>query len=112
MIIQRNARVRAVFAGILGLVFFMANPLASNATGGDESARAATQLVRDGKILPLATLLERLRPTIGDHILEVEFEQDDNRWIYEIYFLGENGRRNEVYVDAVTGQILAHKPAE
>jgi uncharacterized membrane protein YkoI len=61
---------------------------------------------RSGAILPLAEILERLRPQIGEHIVEVEFKRSHSGSIYEVYYIDENGRRREIEVDAATATVL------
>lgn len=36
-------------------------------------------------------------------------EHEDERLVYEVYFLDPGGRRREIYVDAVTGEVLMQK---
>jgi uncharacterized membrane protein YkoI len=72
----------------------------------DEEREEMFDARRSGAILPLAEILERLRPRIGDRIVEIEFERDDGMAVYEIYFLDERGRRREVDVDAATAEII------
>lgn len=95
----------------LGLVICVTAPFAGHANGdeNDEGALAASRLVREGKVLPLSVILEKQRTVIGDMILEVEFENEGGHWAYGIYFLGNDGRRHEVYVDAATGELQPGK---
>ena len=61
-------------------------------------------------MLPLETILERIRPaTGGGKILEIEHDSDDGRVVYEIYFLDSSGRRREMEVEAATGRILKNE---
>lgn len=59
-----------------------------------------------GEVLPLARILIMVRPVIGDRVVDVEFEREDGRPVYEIYYLDKAGRRHEVYVDARTGSVI------
>jgi uncharacterized membrane protein YkoI len=71
--------------------------------GHDEAYEAS----QSGKILPLASILDRLRPKIGTDIVEVEFENSDGRQVYEIRYVDGAGRRHEIQVDPRDGAILA-----
>ena len=71
-----------------------------------ERARAA---VEAGQILPLPTLLDRLRRTHPGQVLELELERDDGRWIYEVKLLQADGQLLKLEVDAATGQLLQVK---
>lgn len=62
-----------------------------------------------GQVLPLPTLLERLRRTHPGQVLELEFERDGGRWIYEIKLLQANGQLLKLDVDAATAQVLQVK---
>ena len=42
----------------------------------------------------------------GWRLLEVEFEDDDGQWIYELEVLKEDGEVIELQYDAETGQYL------
>lgn len=85
------------------LLFALALPSAAD---DDDDYADMLDARRRGAILPLAEILERLRPQIGSRILEVEFEQDDGLAVYEIYYLNPRGRRLEIEVDASTARIL------
>lgn len=59
-----------------------------------------------GDILPLETLLSTIQKQRPGRVLEVEFEQDRGRYLYEIEILDEGGAVLEYKIDAVTGEIL------
>lgn len=67
---------------------------------------ALSEARKRGDVLPLARILIMVRPVVGDRIVEVEFEREDGRPVYEIYYLDSSGRRHEVYVDARTGSVI------
>lgn len=64
------------------------------------------QLVKEGAILPLETILQRVNEQRPGKVLEVEQEFEKGRYIYEIELLGEDGIVWEMEIDAVTGEIL------
>lgn len=71
-----------------------------------DRARAAVQA---GKMLPLKTVLERLEREHPGQVLEVELEQDDGRWIYEIKLLQPGGNLVTLELDAASGAVLQRK---
>ena len=71
-----------------------------------ERARAAVQA---GEVLPLATVLERLKRSHPGQVLELELERDDGRWIYEVKLLQADGLLLKLDVDARTAQVLKIK---
>jgi uncharacterized membrane protein YkoI len=92
------------------LLAALAQPSASASDSRDhERARAA---VEAGQVLPLPTLLERLRRTHPGQVLELELERDDGRWIYEVKLLQANGQLLKLDVDAATAQVLEVKRKE
>ena len=85
----------------------LAQPSAWGSDSRDhERARAA---VEAGQVLPLPTLLERLRRTHPGQVLELELEREDGRWIYEVKLLQANGQLLKLDVDAATAQVLQVK---
>ena len=73
------------------------------ADSDQDRARAAVQA---GQVLPLKTVLERLEREHPGQVLEVELEQDDGRWIYEIKLLQPGGRLVKLELDAATAAVL------
>ena len=101
----RNALFWIAVASLL--LIGLAQPSAWGSDSRDhERARAA---VEAGQVLPLPTLLERLRRTHPGQVLELELERDDGRWIYEIKLLQANGQLLKLDVDAATAQVLQVK---
>jgi len=74
-----------------------------------ERARAA---VEAGQVLPLPTLLERLRRTHPGQVLELELERDDGRWVYEVKLLQNDGQLLKLELDAASGEVLRVKRKE
>lgn len=102
---------RAVLAAFAGTVFAAA--AAAGADGKrdhrdrDDDHDAARRALERGEVLPLGDILDRVQDQLPGRILKVEFERDDNIWIYEFTVLRPDGRRVDVYVDAATAAILS-----
>ncbi len=62
----------------------------------------ARQLMKQGAILPLQTILKKVQ----GRILEVELEYEHNRYLYEIEVLNANGIVIELEFDATTGKLI------
>lgn len=95
----------------LALLALALPPLLTPAARADdrrdhERARAAVQA---GQVLALPALLERVQRQAPGQVLEVELEQEDGRWIYELKLLQPGGQLVKLEVDAATGQLLAIK---
>lgn len=64
------------------------------------------ELVEQGRILPLQTVLERADVEATGQLLEAELEKEDGTWVYELELLDADGRVRELYYDAGTGERL------
>ncbi len=88
----------------LALLFLMV-PATTRADVEDyERARAALER---GDVLPLAAILEKVERDTGARVIEVDFELEDGRYLYEFDMLTGDGRVIEAIVDAATGTLLS-----
>lgn len=62
---------------------------------------------RSGELKPITELMARVLDKFEGRIVESEFEEYEGRLLYEFYVLGRDGTIREVYVDPVTGDIVA-----
>lgn len=83
----------------------------ASASGKDDHDRAR-QAVQAGQVLPLPTVLERLQREVPGQVLEVELEQERERWIYEIKLLTPSGQLTKVKLDARTAEVLRVRSRE
>ena len=83
------------------------NALASGKDDHDHDR--ARQAVQSGQVLPLPAVLERLQREVPGQVLEVELEQERDRWIYEIKLLTPAGQLTKVKLDARTAEVLRVK---
>jgi len=72
----------------------------------DVSMEQRRQLVEQGEVLPLETILQQLQQQRPGHAIEVELEYKGGRYIYEIEWLDPEGRVWELKVDARSGELL------
>ena len=75
----------------------------------DDDHERALQAVQAGQVLPLRSVLERLEREHPGQVLEVELEDDNGRWLYEIKLLQAGGQRIKLELDAKTGAVLRRK---
>jgi uncharacterized membrane protein YkoI len=73
------------------------------------SAAEVARAVKNGVILPLSVIEQRLEGKITGKIINIEIERDDDEWVYEFKIITPSGRRKDIYVDAKTGLILREK---
>ncbi|KIX18848.1 MULTISPECIES: PepSY domain-containing protein [Paracoccus] len=69
----------------------------------------ARQAVDRGDMLPLEQILARIEARHPGRIVEVELEDEDGLWLYEIEVLTPEGRLIEIELDARTGAILGYE---
>lgn len=93
---------RAFLAALIALP-----PGVASASGRrrDEQERAR-QALAEGRIRPLSDILATLDGQLGGRVLDVELDEEDGRFVYEIKVVTPRGRRREIEVDAATGRIL------
>ena len=85
----------------------VAGTISYQVMASEELGRAEIrELVRQGEILPLETILERFPPKEFGKLLDLEVEREHGTIVYEIEFLRADGRILEVEVDARNGRIL------
>lgn len=94
------------------IVGLAATMVMSSIVFGESDHQKSRHLVEQGEILPLQKILDRLGQERAGRVLEVELENEDDRYIYEIELLGEEGRVWEYEIDATTGEILDREPGE
>lgn len=66
----------------------------------------AREALRQGKIRPLEEIVAAVREKFAGDIIEIEFEVEDGRYIYEIEIIQPSGQIVEVEVDALTKNII------
>lgn len=82
-----------------------AGPAHADKDEGRDQDRAR-RAVLEGHVRPLAEILERVRHRLGGEVVGVEFEREKGRYVYEFKVVAPTGRLREVYVDAVTAEVL------
>ena len=92
---------------VLSLIALIAATAAPHGAVGDDSDHdLARRLLEQGRILPLAEIVDKVRVEIPGEMLEVEFETDDGAYIYELKILRPDGRVQEIEVEAASGRII------
>ncbi|MDP3829276.1 MAG: PepSY domain-containing protein [Polaromonas sp.] len=93
--------VLALLVGSLGL-----QPAWS---GSKDDHNRARQAVQAGQVLPLRSVLERLEREHPGQVMEVELEQEEGRWVYEVKLLQPQGQLVKLKLDARTAALLSAK---
>lgn len=72
----------------------------------DDDHERARRALESGEALPLVEILRRVDGQLGGEVVEVEFERKRGRYVYEFKVITPAGRMREVYVDALSAEIL------
>ena len=66
----------------------------------------ARSALREGRVLPLEEIMARANAEFPGEVLDVEFEEEHGRVIYEIKKITDEGRIVKLKYDAATGALL------
>lgn len=103
------ARLMAAVAVWLALGFALGLATTVHARDRDGDHDRARAALQSGEVLPLATVLERLRRRDPGEVLGVELEREDGRWVYEIRLLRSGGELVRLDLDARTAEVLRER---
>lgn len=92
-------------AALVGLALILSTTGAWADDDGDDRQRAR-DLRERGEILPLQTILEKAQAERPGRVLEVEFDEEDHQYIYEVQILSPDGVVWEIEINAATGEPL------
>jgi uncharacterized membrane protein YkoI len=94
-------RLAACLAAVVVLL-----AVAVPAISDDDDHVLARELLRDGRILPLAEVIAGVKGQVPGQLLEVELENEHGVYVYELKILTPEGHVQEVEANAATGKIL------
>lgn len=109
---KRTLIASTALAAALMLAPFMAvgetdTSPADISTAGNSQQDEAREAVKQGLVRPLEEVLTEVRKTIKGDIVEIEFEKDDGRFIYEIEYVAPDGHLMEIKIDAKTLAVVS-----
>ncbi len=99
---KRLSIVSLLMLGLSGL--FVLTPGLS-----DEDHQQARRLKDLGEILPLEQIIKAAKAKQSGRVIEIELENKDGRYLYEVELLNARGEVWELYFDATTGQLIKHE---
>ena len=79
---------------------------ASPTHAGDDDHDRARAAVERGAILTLNRILEVAARDTPGRVIDVELDEDDGRYVYEVEIIGHGGQIVEMKIDAASGRIL------
>lgn len=74
--------------------------------GAEAFADETASLPEGQEVMPLSAVLDRIMPAIEGELGPARLIKDHGAWVYVIGFFDENGKPQELRVDATTAQIL------
>ncbi|KAA0571059.1 hypothetical protein FZ983_33690 [Azospirillum sp. B21] len=83
----------------------------AGALAGDDHDRAREAL-QAGRILPLERIVESAKARFGGEILDVDLEDENAGFRYELKLIAADGRILKLEYDAATGELLRAKGRE
>lgn len=92
-----------IFAPLIAL---LAVACVSSAWASDDDHDRARQALREGRVMPLETILEAARRDFPGQFLEAELEDEHGRIVYEIKVLTDQGHIVEIVYDAGDGSVI------
>lgn len=72
-------------------------------------AEEARELKKTGEIMALESLIAQVRKDYPGQIIEIELDEEDDRYIYEIEVVNDDGVVIELEIDAASGEVLKYK---
>lgn len=111
-----QAAVLTLLAVLAVPAVVLSDPPGRHEGGGDDDDDArdhvrAFKALKDGKIVPIATILDYMDKHFRGSIVEIELESDETPMLYEVEYLTEQGNFLEFHFDAATGKMLNVKGA-
>lgn len=114
----RIYRIAVGILGLLGLQTAVVDGRADDAAISSSARSAASVPDHDharaarlrGEIQPIAAILAQLAVAVPGEVIAIELEREtyagQRLWVYELKILTADGRRQDITVDARSGQIL------
>lgn len=72
----------------------------------DVGPEVAKRLLSEGRIKPLAEVLDAVKRQVPGEMLAVELELEETGYVYELKLLRPDGKVQEIEADAASGKIL------
>lgn len=97
-----------LLAAALGASLLAATSMgvASDKDNGKQKHEQVRALLEAGEIRSLEQVLQRIREEGRGHVLEAELERKDERYVYEVEVLDEQGKVRKYYYDASSGEAI------
>ena len=101
---MRRRQANAILAALL--IAAICDPGLAGASEGREDHEIARSALLRGEVMPVQDIVEAARAMVGDDVLGLELEREENRWIYEIKYVDDHGHVRTINLDAHTGKKI------
>ena len=98
---------------LTGLLILAMSGLTTTVTAKDKplllaelEAREVRKLKESGAIMSLESLLKRVRQDYPGRVIEIDLEDEEGRYVYEMEIVDDTGSVWEILMDAGTGELL------
>lgn len=97
-----------LLAAMLGASLLAATGVgsASDSKDGKEKHETVRALLEAGEIRSLEQVLQRVREEGRGHVLEAELERENDRYVYEVEVLDDQGKVRKYEYDARSGEAI------
>lgn len=75
----------------------------------DLSANEIKKLKETGEIMSLESILQQVQKDYPGRVIEVELDEDDKAYVYEIELVDKDNIVWELEIDATTGKVIKHE---
>lgn len=102
---------RLIAASLCAVLLAMPSVAASDDDDDDDASSQqdeARDAVKRGLARPLQEVLAFVAKTIKGDIVEIELDEDDGRYLYEIEYVAPSGQLMEIKIDARTLDVISH----
>jgi uncharacterized membrane protein YkoI len=89
----------------MAVIIMMGSLLGLNQSYADEHDEVR-ELMKEGEILPLATILDTAQARHPGHTVETKLKEKHDKLVYEVEILDNKGEVWEMKFDAKTGKML------
>jgi uncharacterized membrane protein YkoI len=103
-----------LFGNVVGIIMICCPMVISAEVFTDEGSYILAEvdineirnLRRSGQLVSLESLIVQVRNDYPGEIIEIELDDEDDGYIYEVEIIGEDGSEPELKIDASTGEVL------
>lgn len=97
----------AALAAAIGATTLLPSPAAA---GDDSRIGEIRRLREEGKVLPMEEILARSRQAQPGQVVEVELDDEDGRYVYEVKIIDDADRVHKLELDAASGEVRKREP--